>query len=115
MENIYIGSKCETYITSLDNKFEKKVEIDIKLKIKAFYVEICEQIIKRFNFGDNKLKMFSYFTPEIATSGEIASDLGVVKLFPHLDKAEEINEEWRALANLENFKYTNVNDFWNKV
>lgn len=113
VQDIYIGSKCEAFINTLP-KFGNNLEI--KLKIQEFYMELCSQIKKRFNLSDDKLKMFSYFKPEIVLSGEIPSIISIVKMFPMFEpKCHEINEEWRAIPNLENFKFDNVNDFWHRI
>lgn len=57
-ENIYIGTKATLIIKS--NKIEKK-EIDhFRTSILNFYVVLCTEIRKRFNFDSKVLNLIQY-------------------------------------------------------
>ncbi|KAJ8968818.1 hypothetical protein NQ314_002080 [Rhamnusium bicolor] len=57
LENIYCGPKADIFIkqSNMDSADVKNVH----LRVLEFYVELCKQIKKRFNLGENILKFAS--------------------------------------------------------
>lgn len=75
------------------------------LKRSEFYIELGQQIKKRFDLNDPVLNFISKFSPGNVLSGEIPSiAVDGLKLFPQLvSDVEKLNTEWR-LADLTELK-----------
>lgn len=71
VDNINFGGKVHAYLKNPENEF-KIAAADLhnfKLRCLDFYVELCVQIKKRFNFQDKILLYASLFTPSVVRSG----------------------------------------------
>lgn len=84
-----------------------------------FYIEASKQIKKRFDFDNPTLKYLNYFDPAVAVSGNVASIVCVLEMFPtFLKEAEMINDEWRQLCEIETLKELakeQADTFWYEV
>lgn len=109
IENVFIGTKAEQW---LEVKLVKIDEIKrIKKLIKDFYIELCNQILKRFDFTNQALSAISWFDPEIALSGKISNITKILTVFPMFNSK---SEEWRLIASTQNLNELNkeVTSFW---
>jgi hypothetical protein len=71
VDNINFGGKVHAYLKNPENEF-KIAAADLhnfKLRCLDFYVEVCVQIKKRFNFQEKILLYASLFTPSVVRSG----------------------------------------------
>lgn len=95
---------------------------NFRLRSLDFYIELTNQIGKRFDMDDLVLNYIAIFDPKIAVSGDIGSIVpDSLKFFPNLVKTEaleELNTEWRLLADISELK-NHVEkpflEFWNMV
>lgn len=116
LNEVYIGANAETYIKDKDLSDEENR--NIKTKMLEFYVELCLQIKKRFNFNDEALQNISLVDPE-KISSEHNSILPLLNSFPNLYKSEQkekICTEFRKLQIQKNLKFTeDIELFWGYV
>ncbi|KAJ8954327.1 hypothetical protein NQ314_007131 [Rhamnusium bicolor] len=118
LENIYCGPKADIFIkqSNMDSADVK----NFHLRVLEFYVELCKQIKKRFNFGEAILKFASYFDPTVIFSSEITSISEADNIFPFLNiDLQELDLEYRILGETEELKkYAvdgDVTEFWANV
>ena len=116
LEKIHLGAKTETLLQDIH-----KTDLhNFRLNCLEFYIELCLEIKKRFNFSDPILNFLQILNPETSLSGEIESiSVLAQKYFPQLvNDIEKLNIEWRMLANLSELKKYDLKDiesFWSKV
>lgn len=118
IDEIYLGANVDMELKN--NTLLNFAEIKkFKLRALDFYIELCVQIKKRFDFEDPHLIYASNFTPEKVLSGEILSIADCKNLYPILDiDIEEVNSEWQLLPELEAVKSISdkdLIDFWKSV
>lgn len=117
LNQIYFGAKVDL----VDTKSLKENDVkNFKLRCLDFYIELCIEINKRFNFENPVMEYISIFDPNVAVSGEVGSIVkNTVTFFPHLvNNIEKLNSEWRLLADMESIKLYNLNsmeEFWGEV
>lgn len=100
IETMYFGAKTELLMTS--DTIDQTDLHNFRLRALEFYIELSIQIKKRFNFCNPVLNFLKDLNPEVAVSGEMASIISpATKYFPGLVKdVEQLNAEWRLLADL---------------
>lgn len=118
LESMYFGTKAELL---LHKEGVDQVEIhNFRLRALEFYIELSQQIKKRFNFSDDVLNFLKILDPKVAVSGDVPS-IAVTSLqyFPNLvDNIENLNSEWRLLADvseLKKYDLTDAENFWSHV
>jgi hypothetical protein len=115
VDNIHFGGKVDAYLKNPENEF-KIAAADLhnfKLRCLDFYVELCVQIKKRFNFQDKILLYASLFTPSVVRSGNIFSISEFQNLAVDVD---EVNREWQLLSDIDLLtNCDDLSDFWTKV
>ncbi|KAJ8930521.1 hypothetical protein NQ314_016668 [Rhamnusium bicolor] len=115
LEDIYFGAKVELPI--LNGNVEVMELKNFRLRALEFYVELCQQIKKRFNFENPVLQFISNFNPKNALSGEVNSIVaGSMTHFPNLvTDIEKLNSEWRLIASCDELKVKSekiLEEFW---
>ncbi|CAH1183927.1 unnamed protein product [Phaedon cochleariae] len=81
IENMYFGSKVQIMIQEVNDPQEIQ---KFRVNALAFYVELCCQIKKRFNFNDPLLTFLSNFSVNKAISGEILSITEIAQVAHHI-------------------------------
>lgn len=117
LEDIYMGANVELF---LNNHSIPQEELNkIKINILNFYVELCEQVRKRFDFNDKCLIFLTNFQPKQALSGNVSTITEAAILFKNLvTDIESLNTEWRHLQDvqyLKNFENASFDQFWLEV
>lgn len=117
LKDIYMGANVSLFLEQ--NPIDSKEYEKVRLSILSFYIELCIQIRKRFNFEDDCLKLLSKFQPQIAMSGKIPSIIEASKFFKKtVTNIEKLNNEWRLLPEisyLKSFENLPFNEFWVNV
>lgn len=84
-----------------------------------FYVELCQQIRKRFDFNDKLLIFLTNFHPKRALNGSVATIAQAAEIFKNLvSNVENLNSEWRQLQDvqyLKKFENASFDQFWMEV
>lgn len=118
INNIYYGAKVDLLLIQNKNLGTQEVQ-NFKVKALHFYVELCVEIKKRFNFSDQNLQFASLFTPQVALSGNVLSIVKFKNLYPTLDVDIELaNTEWQLLGEMDSHfsEYKNdLTQFWTAV
>lgn len=90
----------------------------------AFYIELCLQITKRFDFNDICLKEFYCLEPLQIINKKVTSLSGLIDKFPNLINESEIqnlNDEFRELRYIDFKNYfsvvenINCEEFWGTI
>jgi hypothetical protein len=119
LDKIYIGAKAELLLKGNNLQIMKEDLHHFRLRVLDFFIELCNQVRKRFNFNDKYLQYAAYFTPEVALSGEILSIADFAVLFPNIEiDIESANTEWQLLSEItlkDCNKQTDINAFWKTV
>lgn len=118
LENIYFGAKLDAFINSNACRCSKEDINNFKIRALDYYVELCKQIRKRFNFADKHLHFASNFAPCVAKSGSILSVANFINLYPNINiDIEAANLEWQMLPDLEECaeNVSDLNSFWGKI
>ena len=95
-DEIYICAKTRLFIDNNSTILTAENIKKIKSNCRKYYIEICEQILTRFNFEDAVLLALQSIDPQNLSQTIVP----LIKLFPNLveDKdIEECDEEWRTL------------------
>lgn len=101
VSEIFVGTKAELFIKQQKNIDQSRL-MELRRNIRGFYIELLKQFLKRFKFNDPVLKVIGYFTPSVALSGDVGCILEICEFFPIFENvSEEINNEWRLLAETE--------------
>ncbi|KAL1489669.1 hypothetical protein ABEB36_013611 [Hypothenemus hampei] len=94
----------------IDLKNVESLEIAaFKKKILKFYITLCDDIRKRFNFEDEHIKFATNFSPYNIKHKKVAQSIAkFINLFPQINNfdIEEANIEW---------KFDNTEEFWKQV
>jgi hypothetical protein len=84
-----------------------------------FFIELCNQVKKKFNFNDKYLQYAVYLTPEVALSGEILAIADFAVLFPNIEiDVESAHTEWQLSSEIklkDCNKRSDINAFWKTV
>lgn len=117
LEDIYMGANVQLF---LNNHLISPEELNkIRINILNFYIELCEQIRKRFDFNDKILIFLTNFHPKRALSGDITTIAQAANLFKNLvTSVENLNSEWRQLQDvqyLKQFENASFDQFWMEV
>ncbi|KYN19742.1 hypothetical protein ALC57_07895, partial [Trachymyrmex cornetzi] len=117
LEEIYMGANVELF---LKTNFIHQEELNkIRINILNFYIELCEQIRKRFDFNDKHLIFLTNFQPKQALSGNVSSITDTAILLKNLvSDVESLNSEWRQLQDIEylkKFENASFDQFWLEV
>lgn len=117
LNDIYFGARLDAFLKSEGLKCSKEDIHNFKLRALEYYIELCSQIKRRFNFKDKHLELASNFTPTMAMSGNILSIANFINLYPNIEiDIEAANAEWQLLPDIVTFsENTNINEFWKKV
>ncbi|EEZ98954.1 hypothetical protein TcasGA2_TC004808 [Tribolium castaneum] len=118
LDNLYMGANVDLFIQQIN--IDATEDQKFRTNILSFYIELANQIRKRFNFEDKFLMFLSTFEPKVAMSGEIPSIVKSNLYFGNniITNLEQLNNEWRLLPDIACLKrYTNFNfiEFWIKV
>lgn len=113
VDHIYLGAHAETLIASdVMLKTEKR---EVKQSCRQYYIELCNQILKRIDFDDSTLLAMEIINPN--NFGRTLTQL--MKLYPNIvdtTNIEDINNEWRMLLCDTNIKKTDdLEAYWNTI
>lgn len=119
INNVYVGAKCELLV---EKKTVSKGEIhNFRISCLSFYIELCNEIKKRFKFDDSVLNFTRNLDPKIVTifpPESIAPIYNRFKsFFPNID-IEELSTEWRNISTQDYLVKQNdksVEEFWSIV
>ncbi|KAI5702152.1 hypothetical protein M8J76_017078 [Diaphorina citri] len=119
LEDIYCGARVESLLITL-NKTDRKAVERFKIDCLNFYVEFCNQILKRVDFKDPILKNMVLLCPEKAKSDHCPSIINLAHFFPNViseKDLETLDAEWRYLKCDEEIINTELEllNFWNQV
>lgn len=122
INEVYCGAKATSSL--MDSKTYPSRTPDhvqyFKLRCRDFYIEACQQIIKRFPLKNNPLKELGVLKPENVKGGQSQSIIPLCTLFPKIvneNDFQQLDTEWRILRNIEEIN-TFSNDielFWENV
>lgn len=119
---IYLGTYVKDKLSGCEingNKLDEFVG-----NCTAFYIELCDQILKRFDFSDITLKSLGLIDPRKVMNKEVSSLNELIQLFPNLvlkENIQKIDSEFRELRFLDFQNYfdrnegVTVEDFWKTV
>lgn len=112
-----MGAKVELFLNNhsiAQNELNK-----IRINILNFYVELCEQIRKRFEFNDLRLIFLTNCQPKVVFNGNVPSIAQAAELFEILiTDVETLNTEWRQLQDIEylkQFENASFDEFWLEI
>ncbi|XP_072381987.1 uncharacterized protein [Diabrotica undecimpunctata] len=124
LEQIYYGARVQNIFYNHTDLTPEQKHL-FQLRCLDFYIESCNQIVKRMPLESNKLKELSNIGPAKVKSGEISSITHMCGLFPGLVLSstssniptQVIDTEWRLLRNTEEIKDLDedVEQFWKGV
>ncbi|KNC33889.1 hypothetical protein FF38_14255 [Lucilia cuprina] len=117
IENVYLGIYAKNLITKLN-----KNEMDDDDNCINFYIELCDQVFKRFDFGD-QYKSLRAINPNFVINGELDSIFEITKHFPNFVSEEgmqNIDTEFRELKLLDFNSIINKSEmdllsFWKQI
>lgn len=101
---IYLGTYVKQKLHNFkinQNKLDEFIE-----NCTSFYVELCDQIFKRFDFDDITLKNLAMIDPQKIMNKEASSLNELIQLFPNIvleENIQKIDIEFRELKFLELF------------
>lgn len=117
LEEVFIGVKAQQYIEThgLDQLQINKIKEDAL----EFYIELVNQMLRRFDFSRDDIKCLEIITPIKVLSDEEISILPLLSHFSHLTDCEPdvIVTQWTMLR-LSNNQIKHVDDmcvFWEQV
>ncbi|KAB0790539.1 hypothetical protein PPYR_15060 [Photinus pyralis] len=117
IKSIYFGANAELYLSNLnENDITNNDLHSFRLRCLDFYIELCTEIRRRFNFKDKHLNFISNFVPKVALS-KLSLTEGFT-LFPDINLNYDIvNQEWQLLSeSKELHKHShNLEEFWSAV
>lgn len=117
LEDIYMGANVQLFLN--DHSICPEELNKIRINILNFYVELCQQIRKRFNFNDKLLIFLTNFHPKRALNGSVATIAQAAEIFKNLvSNVENLNSEWRQLQDvqyLKKFENASFDQFWMEV
>lgn len=119
-KKVYIGVYAAEVLSN-SNLCESDVE-EIMNNCIQFYIELCDQILKRFDF-ESQYKSLNIIHPNLIVNGESNSILDIAKTFPNFlneNDKQIIDSEFRELQFLDfksifEGKETNFTEFWKKI
>lgn len=111
VDNIYIGANAQNLILNSKSLSVENIR-EIKKSCRNYYIALCKEIVKRFDFENKILKAMEITDPQ--NLGPTL--LPLMQLFPNLVKEtnfQDIDGEWRQLRNLEiDMDKTDFEKFW---
>lgn len=105
LEQMYLGATISVSLNNTSVDLDATQIKDFQKRCLEFYIEACQQIIKRFKLNDensNIIKKLSVLDPVQVLNGQTCSIVELVLHFPNLVKQEDLNaidNEWRQLRN----------------
>ena len=122
-DNMYLGAAVGQYL--VDENIHPQEIKKFKTNCLSFYIELVDQIYKRFDFKNEILKNLAMLEPKKICGKEITSLVPLYKLFPNLvdnSDLQNLDNEFREIRNLnfvdmfgETLKNINGQDFWKTV
>lgn len=120
IEEIYLGVYVRDVLS--DSQINENDKHDVIINCINFYIELCEQILKRFEF-ENKFKALNLINPNYIINEEKICFNDILKEFSHFfeeSERQKLETEFRQLKllDLKNIfpkKDIKVLDFWKKV
>lgn len=93
LSDMFFGMEFQEFVEN------KNIEVNlIKNLMVKYYITLCNEVKKRFDFSDEKLRLLKYFDPKMIQAGEMTTIAPLLKAFPfHTVSAEILNDEWRSL------------------
>ncbi|KAF0289875.1 hypothetical protein FJT64_011879 [Amphibalanus amphitrite] len=94
LPDMYCGANVEAII--LTSAVPDELVESFRLRVQMFYVELCHQIQKRFNFKDATWKLLEAMDPVT----DVQSIIPLAVRFPnivHEEEYETLNTEWRQI------------------
>lgn len=121
LNDIYLGHAAHNAMKSENITADE--EKHIKSNALQYYQIICDQIVSRFNFEDNKLSILKYLDPKVIKMQKDFSYFSLISEYPNFTlHPEKVIEEYKLLeikAQDSSFKiYFEINDiekFWFEV
>uniref|UniRef100_A0A0K8TVQ5 HAT C-terminal dimerisation domain-containing protein n=1 Tax=Bactrocera latifrons TaxID=174628 RepID=A0A0K8TVQ5_BACLA len=117
IEKICIGSKAEQHLQK--NKLSFSDTVRIENSILNFYLELLQQIKKRFHFSRNDLKLLSIITPSRVLPDHQTQIEPLLYHFSNLFEFDEdvIVQQWKILrfSKLDLKRDMDIEDFWKQV
>lgn len=102
LDQVYCGVNFNSICESLkvEKKMDEKILREVRTRILAFYVELCEQVKSRVNYKDPLLNHLVCLNPVVATSGKIQSIVPLYHPFKNILQfdIEKLECEWRDLS-----------------
>lgn len=117
-DQMYFGLKFEDFC--LNAQTETSEILNIKRNLVNFYVELCTQIRKRFDFGQNKTQLLKFLDMKEIVTGKLPTILPILRAFPfHKVDEEQLNIQWRSLIGnkeiLEKYYDPDITKFWSHL
>lgn len=119
-KNIYLGTFANNLIEK--SNLNNNEILNITNNCINFYIELCDQILKRFDFSD-KFKSLTTINPSFIMNNNIDSLFQILKEFPNLINEEDvqtIDSEFRELKLIDLKNIINQSDltllsFWKQI
>lgn len=125
-EDFYFGTEVNLQLNDLilNKRIKNSEVINFKNNCISFYIELAQQILKRFNFNNKILTQISIIDPQNVINKSSKSIIPLCSLFPNLidrKNYQAIDLEYREVRNLElknmfaNTTDINIEDFWETI
>lgn len=118
LENMYLGFKVQEIIESVHVQLIPTELHNFRINCLNFYIELASQIKDRFPFGNELYAQLTWLDPQnIFSNNKVNSIIPLVRKFSNMvkeDDFENINTEWRMLAELPKEKFNkdlSIEDF----
>lgn len=122
LNDIYIGAEVILALNTT-HKLCEEAEKDFRLHCLKFYIELCKNPLKKFDFENDFLKCVEYLSPANVIKGQVKSISKLCSFVPTVigsENIQEVDDEWRELRHF-NFKQCNllqeksIERFWEVV
>lgn len=120
INDIYLGAKVDMFLKNPSEvgKISSADLHNFKVRCLDFYVEMCKQLKKRFDFSNKHLQFAGLFKPTTVLSGKIISISEFAYLFPNIKVDPDlVNSEWQLISEYKELKEKDLdlNNFWATV
>ena len=103
INQIYLGLAVHGLFQRDDIRSNQNIVTDVRLRCRTFFVILCMQIKKRFNFDNNLLKMASILSPKKLLDAKTRQDMPSMYEFvmevPRIyhSQLQELDNQWRNI------------------
>ena len=87
-DEMYLGSNIELFISN--NVIPPAQITEFKNNCLNFYVTLCENIRKRFDFNNSLLKFMANFDPAVPMGGKVSSVVPVLHIFENFNSIKAL-------------------------